>query len=400
MDIMKNIINTNTLNDIQDRLAKLVGVPTITVDVNGNPVCGISNFTPFCNLIRSSKKGVKKCITCDSEAGFKAVKEGKPNTYRCHTGLIDCVAPIIVNGHFLGSVLGGQVLLDGEDANEVIDIEKISEEFEIPLESLRKSLQHIPFISREYLQNYVDFYTFLSSYIAQMGIYGITQEELLKESREKFRLEQQAKKMELNTIRAQIHPHFLFNTLNTIARMAMIEDAPRTEDLIYKLSDLLRYNLKNIEEYPKLSEEVENIKRYLFIQSLRYSDRISYNIDIEESIMDYRILSMIMQPIVENSMIHGLETKREGGEISIIGRALSNNDILIKVSDNGKGINLDLLNKLNDLDSTPDNCVGIGIGIKNTHDRIKHRFGEKYGLKIESQLNIGTNVNILIPPIK
>ncbi|AOY77132.1 sensor histidine kinase [Clostridium formicaceticum] len=399
MHLLDNFkVDIKTLTDIQSRLAKLVDVPTIIVDPKGNPVSEISNFTPFCKLIRSSPKGSKKCIACDAEAGLIAVEKKTPRTYTCHAGLIDCVSPIIVNGHFLGSVLGGQVLIDGEQTRDAIDIKGISKKFEIPIDLLEKSLEFIPVVSREYLQNYVDFYNFLANQIAQMGIHRLTQEKLLKESREKLQLEQQAKKMELKTIRAQIHPHFLFNTLNTIARMALIEDAPKTEELIYQLSNLLRYNLKNVEDLPRIRDEITNIKRYLSIQTFRYSDRISYEIDIDESIMEYRIPSMILQPIVENSMIHGLEPKKEGGKITITGKFLSDKDLLIKVSDDGRGIGPKLLHTLNSLSDMPNDHAGIGI--KNTSDRIRHHFGKSYSIKIESELDSFTTVYIHIPRIR
>ncbi|WP_242867449.1 sensor histidine kinase, partial [Clostridium ljungdahlii] len=223
-------------------------------------------------------------------------------------------------------------------------------------------------------------------------------EKLLKESEEKIKLEQYAKKMQLKTIQAQINPHFLFNTLNTIASMALIENAPTTEELIYNLSDLLRYSLRNLEEFPKLKDEITNIKRYLFIQALRYSDRISYEINIDESLNEYRIPTMILQPLVENSLVHGLETKKEGGKITINSTSNSKKDIIIEISDNGRGINSSILNLLNNSKDLSDS--GLGIGLQNTDNRLKHYFGRDYGLKIESTLDVGTKVYIRIPKLK
>lgn len=403
MNALKNlnfsdIIDIKTLKDIQDKLAKIVLFPTITVDINGIPVCKENNFTPFCKLMRSSPKGLEKCILCDSQAGFLAMQNKQPRVYTCHTGLMDCAAPIIVNDLYLGSVLGGQVLIKGEHTRDSIDLERISKECEIPLGKLKEVAEFIPIAESNYLQSCVEFYNFLASYIAQMGLHRLTQEQLLKESEERVKLEQQAKTAQLKTIQAQVNPHFLFNTLNTIARMALIEDAPKTEDLIYNLSDLLRYNLRNFEEFPKLEAEIANIKRYLFIQTLRYSDRISYEIDIDESIMECRIPTMILQPIVENCLVHGLETKIEGGKVTIKGSSISEKDILIEICDNGNGIESSILNLLNKLTDVPDNCLGIGI--KNTDNRIKHYFGKEYGLKIESEPNIITKVQIYMPKIK
>lgn len=394
---LTDVIDINTLCKIQEFMSKYINVPQITVDADGNPVGKISNFTPFCNLIRSSEKGRQRCIQCDRQAGLLAVKLNQARRiYRCHTGLMDCVAPIIVNGIFLGSVLGGQVLIEGEQTRDDIDIERLSRELDIPFEELEDKVKYIPVVSYQYLEDAVDCYMFLSNYIAQLGMNKLVQDQFIKESQEKFELERKTKKMELKVIQAQINPHFLFNTLNTIARMALIENAPQTEDLIYKLSDFLRYNLKNIEEFPKIKDEIENVKRYLSIQSLRYSDRITYEIHLDEKIMEYRIPSMTLQPIVENSMVHGLETKKEGGKVVISGQIIDGNKLEIKVSDNGNGIKPDVLNLIN-RQMNGETDQELGIGLLNTHNRIKHYFGKEYGLKIESELNKGTTVYIYLP---
>lgn len=394
---LTDIIEIQTLGDIQNKLAKLVNFPVVTVDCLGIPI-GKNNFSPFCEMIRSSKKGSEKCISCDKLAGHQAVQKREPLIYDCHMGLKDCVAPIIVNDIFLGSVLGGQVLIVGEKTRDMLDIEAISDEFGLPLQELKEAVQHIRVVSKEYLENCFDFYNFLANYFAEIGVHRLTQEQLLQKEREKLLLEQKAKKMELKTIQAQINPHFLFNTLNSVARMALIEDAPQTEELIYKLSELLRYNLKNIEEFPKIKDEIDNVNRYLFIQSLRYSDRISYQIDIEDAVLDYRIPSMTLQPLVENAMVHGLEKKVDGGIIKISGHITEEKSIVLTISDTGSGIDPVLLNRLNKINTIDSGSLGIGL--LNTHDRIRYNFGEKYGLKFESTPNKETNVYVHIPCIK
>lgn len=395
---LTDLIDLDTLRNIQDKLAKVVDIPVITVDANGAPVGNQSNFTPFCLLIRSTTKGSEQCISCDAQAGQLATLERKPRIYDCHMGLKDCVAPIIINEQYFGSVLGGQVLIKGDKSKDTIDTKKIAEEFDLQVDELENVIEKIPIVSQEYLENCIDFYNFLANHFAQMGMHRFTQERLLHEIQAKHVLEQKAKSMELKTITAQINPHFLFNTLNSIARMALIEDAPETEELIYNLSDLLRYSLKNIEEFPVIREEINNVKRYLFIQTLRYSDRITYEIDIEENVLGYRIPSMVLQPIVENAIVHGLEAKKDGGTVIIHGRKVSENEIVIEVKDNGVGIQSDLLKTLNEMD---ENDIGkIGIGLLNTNERIKHYYGMDYGLHIKSVPNVETIVSITLPCMK
>ncbi|MBP3039882.1 PocR ligand-binding domain-containing protein [Bacillaceae bacterium Marseille-Q3522] len=395
--VLSDIIDLQTLSNIQEKLAKLVNFSVVTTDVNGKPIINWSNFSPFCKLIRSSRKGAEQCISCDYEHGKIARAKKQAIFYDCHLGLKDCAAPIFVNDLYVGAVLGGQVMLKGEQSREAIDVEKIASDYDLPIAAIKAVVEKIPLASREYLEDCIDFYTFLANYIAQLGMNRITQEQLLKESREKLQLEKKAKKMELKKIQAQINPHFLFNTLNSIARMSLIEDAPQTEELIYNLADFLRYNLKNTEEFPKIRDEIENIKRYLYIQALRYSDRISCQFDIDESIMDYRIPSMTLQPIVENAMVHGLEMKKGEGLLKLSGRRHEHH-LEIRVWDNGVGIKPAVLNLINHLNKTPNESLGIGL--LNTHNRIKYYFGAEYGLKIESTPNVETNVSICIPCIR
>jgi len=392
---LTDIIDLGTLRNIQEKMGKLVNVPQITTDKDGIPVGKISNFIPFCRLLRSSPKGSAQCILCDRQAGLLATEEKQRRIYTCHAGLIDSATPIIVNDLYLGSVLGGQVLINGEKSRDSIDVERISREFSISLDVLKVAVEFIPLVSREELENSVECYSLLANYIDQIGVNRLAQEKLLMESKEKLLLEEKARQMNLKTLLAQIHPHFVFNTLNSIARMALVEDAHQTEELIYKLSDLLRYNLKNADYFSKIRDDISNIERYLFIQCLRFKDRISYAINIDESIMDYRIPPMILQPFVENCMIHGLETKKEGGKIEIVGRLLSNKEIEIKITDNGKGINPEVLNLIRQMDGTSN--LRTGIGLINTYERMKHYFSDRCGLTIESTLDVGTCVSIRIP---
>lgn len=393
---LTDIIDMNTLHSVQERLGKLAThVPQITTDKDGNPVGKISNFIPFCKLIRSSPKGSRQCILCDRQAGLQAMEGKQRRIYDCHAGLIDCAAPIIVNDHYLGSVLGGQALIRGEKTRDSIDIERISRQFDIPPNKLRVAVEFIPLISREELQDYVECYSFLANYLDQIGVNRLAQAQLLKENKEKLSLERKARQLELKTIQAQVNPHFLFNTLNSVARMALLENAPQTEELIYNLSDLLRYNLKNTDKFPTIRDDIGNIKKYLAIQSLRYSDRVSFDIDVDESVMDYRIPPMILQPIVENCMIHGLEEKTEGGKLEILVYPISRDKIEIKITDNGRGIKPEALNLIRQMGTTSHSHLGIGL--INVYDRLRHYFGDQCGLTIESALNVGTCVSIRIP---
>lgn len=187
-----------------------------------------------------------------------------------------------------------------------------------------------------------------------------------------------------------VNPHFLFNTLNCIARIAYFEESSKTEELIYCLSDLLRYNLKQDNQIHTLDAEINNIEKYLFIQKNRYNDRLDYDIDIHPSLLNFKIPNMVIQPLVENSLIHGIASKRDGGKVNIYANK-SNNELVIYISDNGNGFPKDILLKLQD----PKNDSGLGF--RNTDNRLKKYYGNNYGLEIIKSDYSGSTVTITIP---
>lgn len=395
---LDQIIDIDSLQDIQDTFAKMSNLSTVTVDRIGTPISSPSNFTKFCRLIRTSEEGCKRCKNCDAEGGFKSMYLKKPTIYTCHVGLTDLSAPIIVNDNFLGSMLCGQVTIKENNSKILVNLKKISIELNLPYDDLLLTLKEVNSLEYEKIQAAADFLYQFTNLIAEMGMANIIQFELLEETKERMKFQQLATDTKIKSLHAQINPHFLFNTLNTIASMALIEDAPNTQELIYALSDILRYNLKNSENMVALSTEITNIEKYLFIQTSRYSDRIKYELNIPSKIMNCRIPVMTLQPILENAIIHGLEPKKEGGKLNIVAKFLFDKYIIIEVSDNGIGMSAERLQYITS--NTNSSSKNVGLGIQNVEDRLKYYFGPEFGLSIKSQLYIGTSVYIKIPFIK
>lgn len=191
---------------------------------------------------------------------------------------------------------------------------------------------------------------------------------------------------ELKSLQAQIHPHFIFNALNTIISLIRI-DTLKAKDLLLNLATFLRYSLKKEKEIP-LREELSYVEAYLSIEQARYRDKLTVNYFIEPSVdLDILIPPFTIQPLVENAIKHGLKTKIEGGEILI--KILDNEDnIVISVEDNGVGIN-------NPLNSLSDKGAGLGLYLVN--ERLKRFYGERSILNIKSFPDIGTKVTFKIP---
>ena len=397
IDIEK-IIDVDMFIQIQNKLSDLVQFSSVTIRPNGEPVRKWSNFTPFCQVIRSSERGYRACVECDRVASLKALSLGHPIMYDCHCGLKDCAAPIIVEGTYVGCVLGGQVLIDEND-REKVDVDKISHDFGLPRTAVAGALEQIAVVSQEYLSNCIEFYNFLASYAAQMGIARINQERLLKEINERKWLENYLKDMEIKQLQSKINPHILYNALNLVARTAMFENAPKTEAIVYDLSEVLRFYTKNSEEMKQLKQELHYVKKYLDIQKARFSDRLTYEIVCDEQLLEYRVLSMTIQPIVENAIIHGIEKTEGTARISIVCKMISDNDMLISVADNGAGFPTAVRKKFgNGADVNENN----GLGLFGTQKRMRKIYGDNYGITIISNPGAGmkTRIEIRIPFLK
>jgi ligand-binding sensor protein len=391
---VEQIIDIDKFEQIQDILIQFTNSFLLIVRPDGTPIGNNGNSSALCKLVRKSKAGCERCVACCKEAGLAALRNKVPRSFKCYCGLWCCSAPIVVNDIYIGSALVGQVIMD-EMGRESIDIERLSSEFGIPAPQLERAVSTLPVADLCHTQRLSFFLEFLVDYVADLGLRKLTHARFAHEIGEKMSLQKLANDLELKQMQAQMNPHFLFNALNTVARLAMLEAAPQTEKIIYELANYLRYSLKTTEGAQKLEREIENARRYLAIQKMRFGDRLEYQINIDPTLLDYTIPAMILQPIVENSVIHGLEIKKDGGKIMITGEKLSGEEMLISVSDNGVGFPPETLASLNNCEDPPPS--NFGLGLVNTSKRIRGMFGERYGLRAESIPNETTTVYISLP---
>lgn len=200
------------------------------------------------------------------------------------------------------------------------------------------------------------------------------------------------KDMKFKILTNQLNPHFLFNTLETIHMMAVCNGQKEIADIVLKLGKILRKTIESKGDPIKLETELELVRNYLEIQKYRLG-RLDYDIEILTDISRVYILPFLIQPIVENSVIHGLEDRREGGLIKI--KVYSKEGkLIISVIDNGKGMKEE---ELIEIMSNTQRENSHRIGLRNTMERIKLFYGEGYGLEIKSAKGLGTQVDIILP---
>lgn len=224
----------------------------------------------------------------------------------------------------------------------------------------------------------------------------VTMESLQLLLAERYQYEIDRKDAEFKLLSSQINPHFLYNTLEMIRMKAFKNKDREVADIVKILSKLMRKALERPQDQLPLSEDLTFIDMYLQIQKLRFGERINYDIK-QETTQDYAILPLLIQPIVENAFVHGLERISGRAELTVLVKEVGE-DLHIIVSDNGVGIPSDKLKQLQAM--LEGYQESSRVGINNVQQRMKYFYGEEYGMTIESTEGKGTTVKVVIPQRK
>ncbi len=206
---------------------------------------------------------------------------------------------------------------------------------------------------------------------------------------------------ELKALQAQINPHFLFNTLESINWMAQLNNVPEIRDMVTSLGALIEASIGKGNPMVPLSKELKYIDSYLLIMKNRYGDRLSYESDVDTSVLHYEVPKLILQPLVENAIYHGIDKTRKKGTITLTIKR-QENEIYIEVMDNGKGMLPEEVEELNRRlkEDHDDYILGDNrksIGLANVNGRLKLFFGDEYGLQVEGEYEKYTKMKLYIP---
>ncbi|AFC28562.1 putative HAMP domain-containing sensor [Paenibacillus mucilaginosus 3016] len=217
-------------------------------------------------------------------------------------------------------------------------------------------------------------------------------EHLIHEvSREKI----SQKEMELQMLKMQINPHFLYNTLESIRMVAESRQAPDAADMAFSLGEILRYGINRTGDLVTVREEIYHLEQYMLLQKIRFEDVFSIELDIRPEIMELRMLKVVLQPLVENAILHGITNRSSGGLVEVRGYSDGDN-LIFEVCDNGRGMPEAQSAALNRSFRHPEEGA-VSIGLHNVNKRIQLFYGEAYGLEIISTPEVGTNIFVCIP---
>lgn len=216
-------------------------------------------------------------------------------------------------------------------------------------------------------------------------------EELMEEN---VKEQEQKRKIELKALQSQINPHFLYNTLDSIIWMA---EGKKYEDVVLmtaSLARLLRQSISNEDETVLIGQEIQYVKSYLTIQKMRYKDKLEFEINVDPFINSVHIVKLVLQPIVENAIYHGLKYKESKGLLTVTGYQ-KNQNAVIEITDDGVGMEEETLNHI--FEKHKVNYRSNGVGVYNVQKRLCMYYGKEYGLHYESEPGHGTTVTVTIP---
>lgn len=398
---LTHIIDIGVLQEVQDKFADATGLAVVIADKEGNALTRPSRFTALCKLMRSTPQGMAHCQRCDAALGIAANKTGEAVMAQCHAGLYDQAAPIVVDGEYLGSVLCGQVLLQEATPEWKQTLGQHLRTLGLDAPKGDDIFEDIVVISPERLRSEAGLLQIMAQYIVSIGLTSLNLRllheqnlNLMRQEAARIQLEHDLKAMELKALQSQVDPHFLFNTLNTIVRLAMMEGAKQAEQVTYALSRLLRYLMSNTGQEVSLEDEIAHVEEYLKIQKFRFGHRLKSHLRISQRAKGFQLPIMTLQPLVENALVHGLEPQIDGGVVTIIVSQIQD-ETRISVEDDGVGISPERLQEIQqNLGAKNGLRNSSGLGLSNVMARMQNCYGSRFSYAIWSEPHQGTRVTL------
>jgi ligand-binding sensor protein len=398
---LAEIISRETMQEIRNMFFDVVGINIVFVDNRAVPISPpLGSFHDWCQCHFAERKSFLQCLYCFETGLINSYNNEHSKVYKGHCGLTLISAPLYARDNvLLGCLITGPV--------QLVEAEFSPRETEGIPENYLKHLNNIPRISGNQfkaiaklistLANYLTVSESLFRYQQELVSY---QERLLQESQKTVNLEKEIteyqlmlKHAELGELQAKMNPHFLFNALNVIARLAFTEGAVETEKAVFSLADVARYGIEGNIEMVFLKKELDHISSYLNIQRLRFGNRINVKFLVKEEHLNRKILPYTIQPLVDNAFKHGFESIPGKHRLLIkVDEDISVNHLLVHVIDDGVGIETQRF-------TTGDYwCHCPGSSLENIHQRTRRLFGDEYGLKLVGAPYIkGTKATLIMP---
>lgn len=393
---ISEMIDINLLQSIQDNCSRAMGIGAVTVDYRGNPITRYSGFTEHCMKVREVQGFSEMCAQCDAHGGLHAAITGQPYIYRCHADLVDFAVPLIVNGTYMGAVLGGQVRVCEEEAEQL--------EYILPQQSnwqkhdqIKELYEKMDTVSYEKIEATVHV---LRDIIVTMtenetgrrmrSTLEETEKMLSEERVARSELEQMLREREDHTIFRGLESSYFFYVMNIISRLAYEEQAEKTEQVAYDFADVIRYALGKEKKISTLGEELNYLEALLRIQKAWVGDRLEFSFSIPTSYWTILCPFMLLQPIAENILDSFGEECKAPFKLEIYGEE-EGDSFQLQIRCDGAVKPLDeWLHLLN----TPES--GSRHSLYTINSNIQRVFGTGYGISVHRREDRKTGILIRI----
>ncbi|MCR5665547.1 MAG: PocR ligand-binding domain-containing protein [Eubacterium sp.] len=398
-----HVFGKEKLEEIQEKISKVTGLAFVTVDYKGEPVTKSISFTRFCQCVRENRITEQGCWSSDAYGAIQAATTQKSCIYFCPCGLLEVAIPLIVEGHYLGGFIGGQIkcqdapkdiarletIFDRTELLEQngIDIELKDEATELTYEQFCNASELAAMIIRQMTESEI---SKLERHKTDHG-----KIETLKQENRNLKYQNKIKELKISSMSYEKNPHFVINTVTSIANLAMIEGATETNEALVVLAEYIK-SMLNTNSFSYMMDEIDNVERYLQIQKIRHGEKLEYTIEIPEKMRMQRVPALILQPFVQQAVEHGICMNEDGGHIRIVGEYVGD-DVVLYVEDDGPGLGNDYIEKYYSSFDETGSGDGIQQGVELVSRRIRTLYGKEYDITTEVVKGKGRKACIRYP---
>lgn len=403
LDII-HLFGKEKLENIQKSLSKATGLAFITVDYRGEPITEATSFSHFCIKIRNNPDAIERCKSSDAFGSIQAAVTQKTNVYFCPCGLLEVAIPIVVRGHYLGGFIGGQIrCYDAPESISRLSSVMHSAKSIEAVAQWQDLMEEIPVFSYEKFLDIANLVFLVINQLSENEISQHMQEDVLKKRIKKIQLSNQRYIKEIIRITREVqeltirsNPYETLDMMMALLNLTVIEDAPRTNELLGSFIEYTRYKYQEKGSFVHVSGELEQAERYLSFQQKKLGQRLEYSIQVPKEMHMQRMPPEILMPFVQNALYNGVMLKKEGGKITVTGYN-KNGNLILEISDTGPGLGeADIAIKYEAYKDKHDGYY-IQLAMDYAKDRMKQLFGDGYDIIVESSRNKGCK-SILVWP--
>lgn len=392
------------LEEIQKKIAKVTGLAFVTVDYKGEPVTEATGFTEFCQKVRGREHACSCCKRSDAFGAQQAVISRKPSIYFCPCDLLEVAIPIEDRGVFLGGFIGGQIICKDappevtrlkqlfHQKNDITDNEEMQQ-----LRAKAKECSYDEFVNIVNLVHLIinQLCEDKSSHAEDTKDLRKNLKELNKENKE-LRSSKEKLELQIANIKMNQNPYFVSNTLSSISNLALLEDAPQTNSLIYELAEYMKGSNRLSNTIITLGEEIEQIEHYIRLSCAKYEQGFSYQIRIVEKLRNREVPAYSILPFVANAIYYGIALQQGKGKLEIEG-ILQNGLGMLTISENGPGLSAEEVQARFQIFEGGYEGKYINKAMHKAGKQLVAAFGEACHPEITMEAGVGRKFLIKIP---